>query len=349
MAITFPASARATVASGTLTISQPSGLEDGDYLLFEAARDDDVSEATYDTGFIEIARKLEASGDDRSGYIAQKYISDAASEAATYSFSWASDSGEPAVGSLVIVRGADPAAFLDVAYVEGTHYLTQNSSSGPDGASITTNTNGAVVVVFAFGTNFDGTTDPDVSSATRPTGYTALGGVSGGGWDRSGTGSREAQWLSSYKTVATAGAEDPAAYTGFANSSNDYGIFTFAIKPIADTGVLATRHILALTANTATIAGSKNVVATTDAFTVTENAATISLFIPSEASEYLLEDGTGGLLLETGDAYLLESVSIPDPPLGASTGTFIRRINRNAPKQRKACTGIYLRATARLK
>lgn len=231
MAITFPAFTRALIDPGTdLVLTKPSGLVNGDYLQAKIGRDDNVGVLTLPTDWVTIARVQEAAGDDRELLFAIKKIVDAAGEPDDYTFVW--DDSEPAVGTLAIVRGANLTDYLDVAFVEGTHYASHLNTDAPNPPSITTVTDGAVIDVLVVGTNANGTSDPGINNATFPTGYTAFGGQATG-WDRAGTGGRRPQWLGCFKEIATAGADNPSAFGGLANALNDFSSMVIAIKPAA--------------------------------------------------------------------------------------------------------------------
>jgi len=239
MSIIVESYARSVIATGSLVATKPLGVSDNDWLCIPIGRDDNVINVTLPSGWnlvSSIAEVLEASGDDRSMLIAVKKIVDAGSEPVDYTFTWSGDSSEPSVGSIFRFSGVDATTFEDVAYVEVTHYATQNSSDAPNAVAITTNTNAAVVLIFASGTRSISTTDPDLSGASVPAGYSGIGGITGAGYDDSGTGSRDVLWLCAIKEVTTAGVETPAPWTGLTNALNDFSVMTIAIKPAVAPG-----------------------------------------------------------------------------------------------------------------
>ena len=221
---------RATVTTGSLVIDKPTTgvtLANNDYLHVLIERDDNVSTVTLPTGWVLWSENLEGSGDDRSCVAARKLITNAAGEGTDYTFTWSADTGEPSIGTIWVVRGVDISNPEDAT----TIYSSQNSSAAPNCLPITTVTDGAVVMAFAGAVNNSGSTDPVVSGATFPTGYTPSGGSSNAGFDSAGSGAREPQWLACYKTVATAGIEDPGAFGNLANALNDFQCLTIAFRP----------------------------------------------------------------------------------------------------------------------
>jgi hypothetical protein len=93
---------------------------------------------------------------------------------------------------------------------------TQNNTDTPDPPAITTQTDGAIVVVANMSTN------ADTSAKTQPSGYTL---------DADHTGSSNTIACAS-KTVATAASEDPGTWSGWsAGGTADHNMVTFAIRP----------------------------------------------------------------------------------------------------------------------
>jgi hypothetical protein len=121
-------------------------------------------------------------------------------------------------------RGVDTTTALDA-----TPTNTTGTSASADPPSITTVTNGALVFAVAI---FDD--DDAAATATAPSGYTNLiAGDTGNASTSVG-----ATVMMASKTVATAGAEDPAAFGGTAD--DQWAAITFALRPAAGGSTITT-------------------------------------------------------------------------------------------------------------
>lgn len=124
---------------------------------------------------------------------------------------------------LVRVTGADPSTFSDATAAA----LAYASSTAPDSGSVTTATDGAVVLSIVGGGDGRFLTADD---SNGPSGYTVAYCRS------SAVSSNDTITGIAYKTVATAGAENPGAWTGLTSSSVKWRSTTIAIKPAAPSG-----------------------------------------------------------------------------------------------------------------
>jgi len=137
--------------------------------------------------------------------------------------------------------GANPARFVDVAYVvrgedtttpEDATTTTATGTDGgrPDCPSITTATANALVV--AFGGSGDA-----ITATNAPTGYSNL--IADNTTD-GGTNTIAA--VASSKTISSPGAENPAAYTDYStNVAYSWCAATIAIKPAASASAAISR------------------------------------------------------------------------------------------------------------
>lgn len=122
---------------------------------------------------------------------------------------------ESTVTIVMVFRGVDQTVPLDT-----TSGSASSTNSVPDPASITTATNNALAVVLA--SSKSGTT-----AVTGPTGYSTP-------VVRGQTGPTISGYAC-YKTVATAGAENPSAFTGITSATGAAYSSTIALRPAAST------------------------------------------------------------------------------------------------------------------
>lgn len=124
--------------------------------------------------------------------------------------------GRDEVVMIQVWRGVDTGTPIDA-----TATLANGNSGDPDCASITTVTNGALVI--AIGLVDD---DDAAGTITAPSGYTNLSDHDVG----AGDGTTGATVMMSSKEVATAGAEDPGAYV-VTGGDDFWRAVTIALRP----------------------------------------------------------------------------------------------------------------------
>ena len=185
-------------ASSTLTL--PSGLEPGDLVIVATASDGGVP--SYPSGYTS-GQQLSSSVD---GMWAYKFMSDPVDTVVS-----GLDSSTTDTHIAIAFRGVDQSNPLDVS----SPSLNTGGSGSPNPPAITTSTNGAVVVALGFLDD-----DQIASSLGPPSGYTFAAA--------SDSSSRGATMMSAYKTVTTAGTEDPGTFN---TSSDDWGAATLALRP----------------------------------------------------------------------------------------------------------------------
>lgn len=118
-----------------------------------------------------------------------------------------------------LYRGVDETTVLDQTTV-----LTTGAGSAPNSLSITTQTDGALVITV-FGLDDDAAT-----AVTAPTGYTTSAS-----WNTAGSGTGNACTAGmGHKVIATAAAEDPGAWS--TNGNDDWVAWTLALVPAAAGG-----------------------------------------------------------------------------------------------------------------
>jgi hypothetical protein len=240
-------------------------VQDDDVILVFIAKDDDGGtgwtvptsmagitalsggSGTYD----QVARLNDSNRDEAEIAVYMTVITSASSLATSTNHTFITDdSGEEISWVAVIVRGTDVSGTLS-NWKDGVTEATGSTqdTNTPDPPGVTTNTDGAVVVTM------DGNSQNarhlganDVTYAflvTPPSGYTIesdTNGIVGGdnsqdnhpygapGRTQMGVGNGDAQMSWAYKTVTTAGSENPGAWGGF-QTTRDHKYLTFAIKP----------------------------------------------------------------------------------------------------------------------
>ena len=152
------------------------------------------------------------SGNDRSMVIFGKRAS--GSEPSTYSATRSSGVATANYSSRMSSwRGVDLVFPVDTTFT----WNNQNNSNAPDPDQITTVTDGAVVVTFVV---MQATT---IASSTVPTGYTE---VPGGHISNANSHSNGA-----YKTIATAGVEDPGAWSHSGSTGTENTMISIVLRP----------------------------------------------------------------------------------------------------------------------
>jgi hypothetical protein len=199
MAIVAETSATGTQGWGTtLTINKPTGTVDGDVMV--AFMQDVPAATTAPAGWTLV-------GTANGAYLYQRlYYKVAASEGASYAWSWSGDGY--AAGGIVRYSGVDTTTVEDVAESTNT-----GASAAPRGLSITTATDGAMVIL-CVGWNNNGYTH------TAPTGMTEV-------WESTRVAFSDV-------IQATAGATGNKDAT--LSTSNDWGTIMWALRPASGGG-----------------------------------------------------------------------------------------------------------------
>jgi len=175
--------------------------------------------------------------------------------------------------------------------IDATTTSTTGTSGAPDSPSITTATNGAFVVSMATSAAFD-------TAVTAPTGYSNQD-------DDAANDFFDATIGAASKEVATAGAENPAAWTGW--NSARWAAASVALRPATS--------------------GAYTIYAAGDSYTLTGQDATLTYVGsgPTQAFEILRGQTTfsGGSTTAT----ITESTHYTLPSGGDSTNCFIKLVN----------------------
>lgn len=129
------------------TPTEPAGTAEDDYVVALASIATTPSDGTWTdpADFTEITQKVETLG-NQDGHIYLGYKKRAATAGSGYAFSFGGTAG-PIRVSLLTLRGCHLTEFLDISYVDGTHYTS--GTNNPNGAAnaITTVTNNAWVLI----------------------------------------------------------------------------------------------------------------------------------------------------------------------------------------------------------
>jgi len=199
-----------------IAVDVPSSIAAGDLLLMISGRNTTSGAGAYSTpaGWINIPEWTMSTGtNSRHSFGAYRI---ATSEPASYDLTTADLDDQSWGAVMVAYRGVDASTQLDATPVGD---ITQNGTASPNPGSITTVTNDAWVVCFAW------SRDGDVSSWTPPTGYTervedtALFYVS-----------------VADKAVAVAGAENPGAFGTGGGGTDHHTVGTLALRPVVAGG-----------------------------------------------------------------------------------------------------------------
>jgi hypothetical protein len=219
--------------------------DEDNYLLIMATGDDNDIFWTAPTNFVEFFEVNDAGGDDAS--IGAWYAH--AGDILTGTVDLVRSGVEELVGVMIVVQGADPTDFEDLAFDEGTHFVsTQNVDGSPNilPEPIDTITDGAVVIIFTGNRSDAGHLNwgggPPEWDVIPSSGYTIESGLVQGtnatgapGRLEQGTSNGDAQQTWMWKTVTSAGTETPGEITGFADG-RDMKTATFAIRPDTSVG-----------------------------------------------------------------------------------------------------------------
>jgi hypothetical protein len=208
-----------TTANDDVTVTAPSGIQDGDLLLAfysNWSSDNVTAEPVALTGFTTWCSKYASGGGDTTDAILYRIAS---GEGGNYSITGSSTgTSDDCTGSMAVLRGVDTGTPIDEAYVEANHFIKQQNTITPTPKSIDTNTANAWVIVFAHHVFANDCTD-----VTQPSGYTeAIVNVNGNG--------KTIQV--SYIDAGTAGTETPGQMTFVGSqATDDTAIFTIAVRP----------------------------------------------------------------------------------------------------------------------
>ena len=215
-----------TTTSDDVTITAPSGIQEGDLLVgFYVCWPGSVSALPIaSTGFTSY-EEYNGSGGDRSTAFLTKIATVADESEANYTITGSNDAGTEDTAEFMCRFSGVHADILDVEYSTVSHFIADLNTISPTPQDITTVTPNAWVIVFAhhaFGNN--------VTDVTVPSGYTKIEDAHK---DDPWTGNSNGRaFCVAYLEKTTAGLENPGSFTFTSGSStDDNNVFTFALKP----------------------------------------------------------------------------------------------------------------------
>jgi len=237
--------------------------------------------------------------------------------------------GGTQAGVIQLVRGVDATTALDVT----SPAAATGASGNPDPPTITPVTDNALVM--AFGALDD---DPVESSAGAPTNYGDLSAKD----SEQAAGSAATVFLAS-RTLATAAAEDPGAFTS--DGSDQWAAGTAAFRPAAgggNTTMVASKGAYAITGKTITTTKQWLLTAAKGAYAITGKAATTSKGFVMVAAKgaYVIT----GKTITTTKQWLLTAAKGTYTITG-KTATLFRAITLVAAKGSYAITGKAITTT----
>lgn len=224
MAFTIPSTSNnaADIAPTTgLTITKPSGLADGDILYAVINKLHSSGGDWSSSGWANLSAQATTAGSDINSSILRKVISSTSGEPASYTFTNTDGASRPISGCIITVRDGDTSTPEDATSTAANGTNDDN----PDSPSITTNTDGALVIVF-HGANNAG---QNALTFAAPSGYTLA--VS------ENSGDVRAQCAISYAVKASAGATGALTWLNTTDAGTaEWHTYTVAVKPAAGGG-----------------------------------------------------------------------------------------------------------------
>lgn len=220
MAITFISKSSVNSVEGgdQVTVTAPPGIQNNDVLVGTANAEGQPLFVIWATpsGFTLIDSNNDTTGRDRSHGIWYKIANN---ESGNYTFELeGSTTGHNRSAGIVVYRGVDISNILDVSYNEVNHYSNFENEPLPTPDSITTVTDGALVIV---------------TSAIVPTIITSGGAPSG--YNLRIDEKAVSNLHLADKIVSNAGLESPGAWThSGGNVSDESSTFTIALRPATD-------------------------------------------------------------------------------------------------------------------
>jgi hypothetical protein len=228
-------------SSPTIVVTKPTSLQDGDVLIGIVGRDNDSPGAmSYPAAWTQIDENITVAGRDQVSGIYYKIVTDAASEAADYTWFW-NGANEQCAGMVTAVRGLNATSQHDVHA-----FVLQENKTDPTTPSITTSQDEAFVVTCLFSSSTS-----SVSSFTAPGGVTKIVDITEAnhnlavGWFTETTAG--ATGSQAWNPIDSLTSDDWHAYTfsfhvllGVTPTSSEsvpIGLIEFSHVPIIDNGI----------------------------------------------------------------------------------------------------------------
>ena len=205
-------------ASSTNDVTVTNDALEGQFQLgFYTYNDNVATPVTMGTLDTKLDEFDDGAGEDTAFALAYEFVPSSPPASHTFSGSDGAPGGTSRVaGILAAFTGVDGTTPFDVTYVRANHYAKRVNDSSPACPTITTATNGAMVVVFAFTNNNDVTDMGELVGYTKQT-------------ETIGNDRNVAMFT---RVVPTAGVEDPGELlpTGI-TASDETVIVVVALKP----------------------------------------------------------------------------------------------------------------------
>lgn len=204
-------------SSEDVTITKPAGTVQGDVVFACYGNgQEDATSLTLTGGATWTLIDDIPSASFSDNRMAAWYKVAGASEPASYTFDSTGSSSSQTVASISTFRGLDVSGGLDVTYVRANHYVKLGNDTTPAPPTITTNTNGALVVICMHHKS-----------------STATAHVPSSGYDARGDFVQNNEnMLVQSRVIATAGAETPGDITlTDDDATTDPSLITVAFMP----------------------------------------------------------------------------------------------------------------------
>lgn len=221
----------------SFSITKPTGVANGDVILFWASQDDEGQTLTGPSGFTELANTSSPASRDMSVWLGYKVVTNAGSEPASYTIT--SSISQEWSGFCARISGVDTTTPIDVA----TPTPVASTATSVDSPEVTTVTDGALVVrLLAATDNNVAAPDQTITAPSSPSGASSYVGAT---ISSPGDQLVAAQWFN----LATAGASGTDAWTTTISGALAF-VATVAFRPgSSSSNATATPSAIAATAS----------------------------------------------------------------------------------------------------
>lgn len=230
MALTVPSTPTTATAQDTgtngITINKPSSLQDDDVLYAIICKDWNAGAGAWAcSGWTRLAEQSTVPGRNFESAILRKVITSASGEPSTYTFTNGDSDSRNMCAIIIPVRGADTSTPEDATTTENAGTNNDN----PDSPSITTNTDGALVIPVSC---LAAASNSGLVTWSAPTGYTIAGPA------QNSAGGLYTEEAGAYLVKASAGSTGAISWNNTANDSTaEWHTYTIAVKPATVSGV----------------------------------------------------------------------------------------------------------------
>lgn len=223
-----------------ISVTHGFTLVNGDVLVAVVGQGDDIGTSITSSGWTAISTfHAQAGFEDRAAQALRKVITDAGSEPSSYTFIVNGNNAlENLVAHIIQVRGVNTTTPEDATTTELSDGLENDNT--PDHISITTATDGALVLIYQIAVTALATWEGYTAGA--PSGYTTRGSD----FHSEGTGSNSVWLQAASLLTTTAGTYDPGVWTTTPDTAIlDNILFSVAMRP-APSGPLSANAIFTI-------------------------------------------------------------------------------------------------------